>query len=313
MVRLEIATALLAWAAGGWFFLWVTTRRREVGLGYGWLLRAIFLLLAIGAVVVGSTRIGSGMGMAYNGSDMWLGVAGGDASRGSASVWVWVRYAAVTVFIGTGVVAAVVSVARRRAGVAVQRAEAERRSARVSGMTSGRASRPRFDASAREFPPMLDLVAAVTGMLAAMLAASAGDGQVLLAIARVLVGALFLGAVTGAMLLGHWYLVQPGLPRATLLQLVRATGWMWPSETAVMLWPTGMMSVFDGSIDDGYNGLLGWFWLACAVATISLVLTALAALRERQYSAVMAATGLMYLAILTAFGQDLVARVLLTA
>ena len=33
-----------------------------------------------------------------------------------------------------------------------------------------------------------------------------------------------------------------------------------------------------------------------------------AALRERQYSAVMAATGLLYLAILTAFGMDLVAR-----
>ena len=36
------------------------------------------------------------------------------------------------------------------------------------------------------------------------------------------------------------------------------------------------------------------------------------ALKERQYSAVMAATGLMYLAILTGFGQDIVARVLLS-
>jgi hypothetical protein len=36
-----------------------------------------------------------------------------------------------------------------------------------------------------------------------------------------------------------------------------------------------------------------------------------AALRERWYSAVMAATGLLYLAILTAFGQDLVARAVL--
>ena len=36
------------------------------------------------------------------------------------------------------------------------------------------------------------------------------------------------------------------------------------------------------------------------------------ALRERAYSAVMAATGLLYLAILTAFGVDLVARALLS-
>ena len=44
------------------------------------------------------------------------------------------------------------------------------------------------------------------------------------------------------------------------------------------------------------------------MATILLVGATRAALRERQYSAVMAATGLLYLAILTAFGMDLVAR-----
>ena len=38
-VRLELSTVLLQWAAGGLLFGWVTTRRREVGLGYGWLLR----------------------------------------------------------------------------------------------------------------------------------------------------------------------------------------------------------------------------------------------------------------------------------
>jgi hypothetical protein len=69
-----------------------------------------------------------------------------------------------------------------------------------------------------------------------------------------------------------------------------------------------MGSVLNGTIDDGYNGLLGWFWAACAVTSIALVALTRAALRERQYSAVMAATGLLYLAILTAFGMDLVAR-----
>ena len=33
---------LLQWATGGLVFLWVTTRRREVGLGYGWLLRGVY-------------------------------------------------------------------------------------------------------------------------------------------------------------------------------------------------------------------------------------------------------------------------------
>ena len=52
MIRLDAATVLLQWAAGGLFFLWFTTRRREVGLGYGWLLRGTYLLLvAVGALV----------------------------------------------------------------------------------------------------------------------------------------------------------------------------------------------------------------------------------------------------------------------
>jgi hypothetical protein len=64
-------------------------------------------------------------------------------------------------------------------------------------------------------------------------------------------------------------------------------------------------------VDDGHNGLLGWFWGACALGTIVLCAVTRAALRERYYSAVMAATGLLYLAILTAFGTDLVARAVL--
>ena len=75
--------------------------------------------------------------------------------------------------------------------------------------------------------------------------------------------------------------------------------------------PRGMVQVVTGSIDDGAAGLLGWIWLLSTISTIVLLFVVEAALRERWYSAVMAATGLLYLAILTAFGQDLVARAVL--
>ena len=81
----------------------------------------------------------------------------------------------------------------------------------------------------------------------------------------------------------------------------------------LLLIPTGMVSALNGTIDDGYNGMLGWFWVACAVTTIGLVVVTRLALREKYYSAVMAATGLLYLAILTAFGTDLVARAILSS
>ena len=279
MITLDAATVLLQWAVGGLFFLWVTTRRREVGIGYGWTMRITFGLMAVGAVVVGLV----------------------------------VDPVPVREAFGIGVVAAtgvalVVSWQRRKAGVAGQRTEEERRSVRVAEMTGIDKDAQRFDRNVPEFPPGLDLLAPLLGLVALVAAGIDAGAPVLLALARTLVGALFLGAVSDAMLLGHWYLVQPGLARAPIIELVRWTAILWPFELLVLLWPTGMLSVLSGTIDDGYGGMLGWYWVASTVATILLVGATRAALRERQYSAVMAATGLLYLAILTAFGMDLVAR-----
>ncbi len=113
------------------------------------------------------------------------------------------------------------------------------------------------------------------------------------------------------MLLGHWYLTQPGLPRRLLNEMVAALKWLWPAEVLVMLLPTGMIAVLTGSVDDGWGGMLGWMWLMCAITTIILIFVTEAALKERAYSAVMAATGLLYLAILTGFGMDIVPRAVL--
>ena len=55
MIRLDAATVLLQWATGGLLFLWVTTRRRQVGIGYGWLLRGVYATLAAGGVAAGSS------------------------------------------------------------------------------------------------------------------------------------------------------------------------------------------------------------------------------------------------------------------
>jgi hypothetical protein len=249
VIKLDAATVLLQWATGGLLFLWVTTRRRMVSPGYGWLLRSIYLLLAIGAVVVG------------------------------------VRVDALPV---RDVSAVVVALAAAAALVVSVRTRAT-----------------------RDFPPLLDLVAPCAGLMGLVAAGLDAGGPAPLAVVRTIVGAAFLGAVSDAMLLGHWYLVQPGLARGPLLELVRAVGMVWPFEVAALLWPTGMVSVINGSIDDGYAGLLAWFWVACAITTIVLVIVTRAALKERAYSAVMAATGLLYLAILTAFGTDLVARAVL--
>jgi hypothetical protein len=285
VIHLDAATVLLQWATGGLAFLWVTTRHREVGLGYGWLLRGVFAALAAGAFACGILL---------------------DT--------VVVREVATLGVVAAALVALGVSVARKGAGVTGQHAEHDRRSARVAVMTGIERTVAVADPSApprREFDPRLDLIAPVVGAVGLVAAGFAAGGNDALAVARTLAGAAFLGVITDAMLLGHWYLVQPGLPRRLLNELVTCVLWVWPIEVALLLVPTGMVSVLDGSIDDGWNGTLGWFWVACALTTLGLAFVTRAALREREYSAVMAATGLLYLAILTGFGTDLVARAVL--
>jgi hypothetical protein len=289
VIKLDAATVLLQWAVGGLLFTWVTTRGRLLGIGYGWLNRSTFMVLAAGSLAAG--------------------VALDPVAVREAS--------SIGVILAAGV-ALVVSVLRRKAGVSGARDVAAARQARVQAMLDHPVASETFldtEPNGPEFPPILDLVApllGVIGLVAAGIAdAHGGAGTTALSVARVLTGAAFLGVITNAMLLGHWYLVQPGLPRTPLFELNTWIARVWPVEVALLLVPTGMFSVFSGTIDDGYGGMLGWFWIACAVTTIALCAVTNAALKERSYSAVMAATGLLYLAILTGFGTDLVARAVL--
>ncbi|MFM8827546.1 MAG: hypothetical protein ACKOFT_10770 [Actinomycetota bacterium] len=243
MIKLDAATVLLQWSTGGLFFLWFTTRRHEIGRGYGWLIRITYLVIAAGAVAAG---------------------------------------------IATDVLP--VREVSAAAVAAVSLATVMRRDVRLDIVA-----------------PAIGLV----GVVAGALDAAGGAGDTAVSLLRVVIGTFFLGAVSDAMLLGHWYLVQPGLPRRILNELVVTVRWLLPFQVVAMLLPTGMLSVFAGSVDDGWGGMLGWFWLACAVTTAVLIEVTIRALKERSYSAVMAATGLMYLAILTAFGTDLVARAVL--
>ncbi len=250
----DLSTLLLQWAAGGLLFCWVTTRRREVGLGYGWLLRIVFGALAAGSLLAGL----------------------GDAGTGAV-----IRNAGAALTLLGALVALAVSVRGRARG--------------LDG-----------------FDPRLDLIAPTAGLASLAGAAAFVGGGYALTLARLAVGAVFLGAVSDAMLLGHWYLVQPGLRRDPIKELVRIVGVIWPVEVALWLIPPGMVSVFDGSVDDGYGGLIGWMWVLACLTTIGLVIATWKALQEPSYSAVMAATGLMYLAILTGFGMDLLPRALLS-
>lgn len=107
-------------------------------------------------------------------------------------------------------------------------------------------------------------------------------------------GSLALGGITAEMLLGHWFLVDPRLPRSALRALA-AVG-------------------IGGTIFDAALGVTGLGGLALATVaglgflTAVLMVLVYLALRERGYAGVMAATGLSYLAVLTGLGAVAASR-----
>lgn len=109
---------------------------------------------------------------------------------------------------------------------------------------------------------------------------------------------LALGGVTGEMALGHWYLVDPRLPRSALrnLALVGIGG---------LLFEAGL----DVALGIGLTGGALGFWVLL-VTSVALMAAVIAALRYPAYSGVMAATGLSYLALLTTLGAVFVGRAL---
>jgi hypothetical protein len=107
---------------------------------------------------------------------------------------------------------------------------------------------------------------------------------------------LALGGVTGEMLLGHWYLIDPRLPRAALRNLAMVGIVGLASEAAL-----------EVSLGIGLsNGAVG-FWILL-VTSVVLMVAVVAALRYPAYSGAMAATGLSYLALLTTLGAVFVGR-----
>ena len=137
-------------------------------------------------------------------------------------------------------------------------------------------------------------VAAVTQLAVAM-----NEGGVVQAVT----GTLLLGAMTSEMLLGHWFLVDPQLPRWALQRLDLAAGVGLGLDLIVV----AALGAFGG----GDVVMIGAM-VALVVMTGLLVAAVWFSLKEPGYSGVMAATGLSYLGVLTTFGVVVVGRLLLT-
>jgi hypothetical protein len=117
-----------------------------------------------------------------------------------------------------------------------------------------------------------------------------------------LTGALALGGTTCEMLLGHWYLVDPKLPRWALRRLDGA------GIAGLILDTVGVIALGGLATD---RGVLRWIFLGLALLSVLMMVGVWFSLREKGYEGVMAATGLSYLSVLTALGAVATGRFLL--
>lgn len=111
------------------------------------------------------------------------------------------------------------------------------------------------------------------------------------------VGAASLGAITSEMVLGHWFLVDPKLPR-------------WPLRRLAIAGVVG--AALEGAFAlSRRNDLLlvsPWLLTSLAVFAAGLMVAVFFSLRVKSYTGVMAATGLSYLATLVALAVAIIAR-----
>lgn len=110
-------------------------------------------------------------------------------------------------------------------------------------------------------------------------------------------GAIALGGISAEMLLGHWYLVDPKLPRRSL-KILAAIGAVGIAVDTVLI---QVYSVDSSVISPAVLIGLG-------ATTVVLMVGVWFSLRVPSYTGVMAATGLSYLATLTALGAVVIGR-----
>lgn len=172
-------------------------------------------------------------------------------------------------------------------------------------------------ATLRDHRPVALACGAVTSVLG--LAALGGLAQVMagptwsyaLTLASLVLGALVIGAVSNAMVLGHWYLVTPRLSEAPLREQTGAL-------VAFMVLQAVLVGValvlphddVDTSVEEEILANM-FFWLRAGLGLAFPAVLAWMAFDSSGVRAMQSATGLLYIAMVLVFCGELAAKALL--
>lgn len=138
-----------------------------------------------------------------------------------------------------------------------------------------------------------------------------GEGSRVASSLELLAGAAFMGAVLDGLLLGHWYLTDRSLSRRPINRLaaalVGAVGLEAAAVVAAGFGPTAGQQSINPLLT--VAGLASWVALGMVLTTAFVAVMILVTLRGKRATAVQAATGFFYLAVITAFAGELAAKV----
>jgi hypothetical protein len=139
----------------------------------------------------------------------------------------------------------------------------------------------------------LGIVTGALGVAALVaLAVAGGTASAPLFAAQLVVGALALGAVFAAMLLGHWYLVTPKLSPAPLRRM------MWLLVVALVVQAVGFTVAITLVGTQPIEGGVAWLtWLRLVVGTLLPIGVAVLAILASRAASLQASTGLLYIGL----------------
>jgi hypothetical protein len=154
------------------------------------------------------------------------------------------------------------------------------------------------------------VAAGLSGLLLVAMAGTA-EGSSIVALLQLLAGAAFLGAVMDGLLLGHWYLTDRGLTRTPINRTTNLLllGVVLEAVALVLggFGPTRASSEFNPLLTSA--GLASWIALGMVATTALIGVMIRLTLRGPRSSAVQAATGFFYLAVITAMTAEFAAKV----
>ena len=163
-----------------------------------------------------------------------------------------------------------------------------------------------------------ELAARIVGFLTvplclAMLLALAGtaEGSTAVGALQLLAGAAFLGSTLDGLLLGHWYLTDRGLSRRPIdrstLALIVAVALGAIAVVSGGFGPTAASNEISPLLTTA--GLASWIALGMVGATALIAVMIRLVLKGARATAVQAATGFFYLAVITALTAEFAAKV----